>query len=212
MGSTVKRHKRRIFVSIVALSDEVELAKGAVDNARRYADETYVVQMGRSDPTPEFQELHATVGAVAISPDYASGRGQAYRWMWPSHRYINGPDNVTMLFMEVGWRIPDTDSVRNAIEYHPENVLTAVRRFQWDDDHYRVDGLFRPGRLPIAARARQGLSWTSGLRTAPDWMWEATTEWVEAPFDVVDVTFMDETYRWGDDEPKLEPIPGRVFV
>lgn len=207
----MKRHKRRIHVSIVALKDELLLAEEAVADAYRYADEIHVIQMGRDSPTAEFTHIPGCfIHAVPLTPDYPHARAMAYRRLWPNSSY---PEDVVIMFMEVGWRVSDADSVRSAIEYNPEKILTTTRYFQWDDDHYRVDGLYRPARLPLAARARQGIHWTSGVQTAPDWMWTQRAQWVEAPFDIIDVTFLghtDQEYRWESGEPKLQAMPGRA--
>ena len=211
----MKRHKRRIIVSIIALKDEALLAQEAIADAYRYADEIHVIQMGRSAPDAEFQGLvdrqHSFVHSVPWSLDLAGARAMAYRRLWPNSDY---PDDVVIMFMEVGWRVNDADSVRNVIEFNPEKVITATRYFQWDADHYRVDNMYRPTKLPIAARARQGVHWTSGIQTAPDWMWRKAG-WVDAPFDIIDVTYLghtDQEYRWDTDEPKLKPIPGRALA
>lgn len=212
----MKRHKRRIHVSIVALKDEELLAEEAMEDAYRYADEIHVIQMGRDRPSQEFVNLAgyklSMVHSVPLSPDHAQARAMAYRRLWPNNSY---PDDVVIMFMEVGWRVSDADAVRNAIEFNPEKILTATRYFQWDADHYRVDDMYRPATIPIAARARQGVHWTSGAQTAPDWMWTQRHEWVEAPFDIIDVTFLghlDQNYRWGDGEPKLQRMPGRPKI
>lgn len=210
----MKRHKRRIHVSIAALKGEAMLAEEAIEDAYRYADEVHVIEMGRRKPTREFQDLATPpfvfVHAVPVTPDRPQARAMAYRRLWPNSHY---PEDVVIMFMEVGWRVSDTDSVRNAIEFNPEKILTATRYFQWDDDHYRVDDLFRPRRVPFAARARQGVHWTSGIQTAPDWMWTQRTRWVEAPIDIIDVTFLDhtdQTYRWDTERsPQLRLMPGR---
>jgi hypothetical protein len=208
MGSTLKRTKRRILVSIVVLPDEEVLAGEAVEDAYRYADEVHVIQAGRSTPSRAFAAMSSFVHAIPVSMTSPRDRSLAYRSVWPTREY---PADVVIMFLEVGYRVSDADAVRTSIEFNPGKVITAMRYFQWDLDFYRVDGRYRPARLPVAASAKQGVHWVSPVQTVPDWMWSSRDAWVEASFDIVDVTFMDAGHRWDDGQPKLEAMPGRVY-
>jgi hypothetical protein len=205
----LKRTKRRILTSIIAAKDEYELALGASIDAYRYNDETHIIQVGRDTPTAEFYALTGYTCSIRAAMDNHNLRGMAYRSIWPGSDY---PDDIVVMFMEVGWRVSDPDAVRTSIEYNPDKIITATRYFQWDDDHYRVDGPYRPARIPIAAKAKQGIHWSSPVQTAPDWMWSSRNLWVDGGFDIIDVTFTYPGYKWADGQPDLQPIEGRVFA
>jgi hypothetical protein len=117
------------------------------------------------------------------------------------------------MYMEVGWRISEPDTVRTAVEYTHKGIITAMRYFQWDEDHFRIDGPYQPARLPVAGAYLMDAYWDDPYTTAPTWMWAQRKRWTEAPFHIIDKTFLFPSYRpEGGRPPKLTPTYEKTFV
>lgn len=192
--------------------DDRTLILGALDHAQQYADEVFIWAGGMHGLLGGLREdvISAGGGFINVGPDFSTRhfRSHAFRVM----RKDQPNDAVCTMFLEVGQRVSDFDVVRPTIEFNNGKIITAIRRFRWDDDHYRVDGPYAAQRMPVAGPAVSSSEWSNGLTTAPDWMWGGRVIWVEAPFEIIDITFTFPDYRWDDGEPVLEPIPGRVFL
>lgn len=117
-----------------------------------------------------------------------------------------------VLYLEAAQHVNEPDLVRSSIEFNPDMILAATRHFQWDDENYRVDGIYGPARMPVAAPIKREAHWDHPLSTAPAWMWSSRVMWRDAPFTIVDRTYMNPANRINDGVPKLAPTRGRLFA
>lgn len=208
----MKRTKKRISVSVITLPEDNDIILGAMENAYAYADEVHVfhTESGKGVLSLPDDDYYGLVQhhPVLLDLRHANSRAYANRLLWPNS---DPPEDLVVFYLEAGHRIDNTDLARFAVEYNPGKILTAMRYFQWDEDHYRADDQYRPQRLPIAGGYSTSAHWSDNLQTAPDWMWARRSQWVEVPFNIIDVTFMDPSYRWDDGKPDLQPLPERIF-
>lgn len=224
------REKKTIVVGITAtVQDPVTLVADAVENAMPYADDICVALHGASSGIgKKSQQLRQAVNNWArvheipttLSP---RGRGQANKFLdgVQGARMIRGTNtpaqvpsgrSLTGVYLEAGQRIDDPAVVRDAVELNSGQILVAVRRFLWDDDHYREDGVFAPIPLPFAGPYGYNATWTEGYRTAPDWMWQSKKLWLQAPIEIIDVTFSQQDTKDEGKPPKLRPVYGETRV
>lgn len=207
--------KKHIVVLIMADRYEVDEAIDSAKKASIYADAIYVAL----PRTGKIEDAAARVAAVSkvklvrvtqwsvMSPKY---RKSAYSGLTADQ--IGEVKHHVVLFLEAGQWVDEPEIVRPTVERNDGKILTAIRQFQWDDEHYRVDGIYMPARLPVIGEVRGSVYWDNHLSTAPAWMWSSSSLWVDAPFSIIDPTYMNTANRLDDGAPKLEPTRGRLFA
>ncbi len=207
--------KKHIVVLIVGDRDQAQTAIDSAKHASIYANAIYVA-MPR---TGGIQEVAARVAAVPnaklVRVTHRSVTSPRYRnaaYMGTTADQVGDVSRHVVLFLEAGQRVDDPEIVRPCIERNDGKILTAVRQFQWDDDHYRTDGIYVPAHLPVMGELRRAIHWDNALSTAPAWMWSSRALWVEAPFTIIDSTYMNPENRIDDGPPKLVPTRGRLFA
>lgn len=210
MASTVKRVKKSIEVVIPVLADDsYELIHEAAANAYEYADHVFFCMAEtRTPPGPLQASLMKRYGAHLLANGYPYDspffRGQLNRQIRTEGA---GYEPRVIFYAEIGWRVSRTDLVRDAVEFHDSQILTAMRYFQWEKNQFRIDGEYRPARLPMFGSYLSDAHWTDPLQAAPSWMWSARTRWVEAPFFINDTLFTYPGYKPRDPRtPTLTPI------
>lgn len=214
----MKRTKKHITALIPAFpDDDARLIFGAAADAYRYADDIYV---GIALPAHQgLRDEAFTVLERRLARDYGAKILVSLtafddpRFRRNIHNSFGAASDRprAVVYSEVGWRISEPDSVRDVIEYN-DGVISAVRFFQWDDTHFRIDHQYRPTRIPLVGEYRHDAHWEDPMTSAPAWMWAQRTRWVEAPFHVVDETFTYDKYRPEDPrEPSLSLITEKVF-
>lgn len=200
----------------MADSDQVLAAIVSAKNASIFADVVYVAipRTGRIEDAaqrvaavPNTKLVRVTHKSV-LSPRY---RETAYSGMSADQIGVRSHDRV-VLFLEAGQHVDEPEIVRPCVERNDGKVLTALRRFQWDDEHYRVDGIYVPARMPALGEYKVASHWDDPLSTAPAWMWSSRVLWVEAPFSIIDPVYMNPDNRIDDGAPKLVPTRGRLFA
>lgn len=217
----MKRTKKNIVVFIPILKeDDDDLILDAAADAYRYADDIYFVRASTNSihsggATKLVNTLMREYGAHVLV-NRLPGHSQRFRFV--SHlaltkEKMSHPDREAILYYaEVGWRISEPDIVRTTIEYN-NGVIAAQRYFQWDEENFRIDGQYQPTRLPIFGIYQSAAQWQDPISTAPTWMWSVRPRWIEAPFYIKDVTFMNPEYRTKDRRtPNLSPIHEKTFA
>ena len=212
MLRTIKKH---IVVLIVADRGQVEEALESAREASIYADVVYVA-------LPRTGKIEDAAAAVAAVPKAKLIRVTQWSVMSTQFRksaysgvtadQIGEVRHHVVLFLEAGQWVDDPEIVRPTVERNDGKILTAIRQFKWDEEHYRVDGIYMPARFPVIGEVRKSIWWDSHLSTAPAWMWSSSSLWVDAPFKIIDPTYMNPANRLGDGAPKLEPTRGRLFA
>ncbi len=207
--------KKRIVVLIVADRFQVEEALNSAREASIYADVVYVA-------LPRTGKIEDAAAAVAAVPKAKLIRVTQWSVMSTQFRksaysgvtadQIGEVKHRVVLFLEAGQWVDEPEIVRPTVERNDGKILTAIRQFKWDEDHYRVDGIYMPARFPVIGDIRKSIYWDSHLSTAPAWMWSSSQLWVDAPFKIIDPTYMTTANRLDDGAPKLEPTRGRLFA
>ncbi len=207
--------KKHIVVLIMADRYEVKEAIDSAKKASIYADVVYVAlpRTGKIEDAAvhiasvtKAKLIRVTQWSV-MSPKY---RKSAYSGLTADQ--IGEVKHHVVLFLEAGQWVDDPEIVRPSVERNDGKILTAIRQFQWDDEHYRVDGIYMPARFPVIGEVRRSVYWDNHLSTAPAWMWSSSALWVDAPFSIIDPTYMNTANRLDDGTPKLEPTRGRLFA
>lgn len=203
------RVKQQIYVSVVAsVDDTVEMVVGAVENSIEYADRIVVSLLGSSTGMAnKSQEIRRAVSGWALVNDHPLPLSNHRARRLANRDLIEGTyDNKAVVYLDAVHRVSDPSIMRDAIELNSGNVIKAVRRFQWDSDNYREDGIFSPASIPVAGPYVDA-TWSDIHQTAPDWMWFNLGA-IEGPFEIIDVSMAEPEYRWDVGEPKLRPIYG----
>lgn len=211
----MKRVKKHIIVLVTADRDQVDAAIDSAKHASIYANVVYVAVplTGRIDEVASIVAAVPQTKLVRVSHQSVTStryRDMAYAGMKAD--LIGDVDRHVVMFLEAGQHVDEPEIVRDSIERHDGKILTALRQFQWDNEHYRVDGIYVPARFPVVGEFRLSSHWDEPLSTAPAWMWSSSTLWVEASFSIIDPTYMNPDNRINDGAPKLEPTRGRLFV
>ena len=154
--------------------DQVEVAIDSAKNASIYADKVYV-----SVPlTGKMNEVVSRIAAVPntnlIRVSHKTVTSTRYRDMaYAGMKADQIGDRHVVMFLEAGQHVDEPEIVRDSIERNDGKILTALRHFQWDDEHYRVDGIYVPARFPVMGELRLSTHWDNPLSTAPAWMWSS---------------------------------------
>ncbi len=211
----MRRVKKHIIVLVMADRDQVDAAIDSAKQASIYANVVYVA-VPRTGQIEEAARRVASVPNAKLvrvtHPSVTSTRYRDMAYAGMKADQIGDVDRHVVMFLEAGQHVDEPEIVRDSIERNDGKILTALRKFQWDDENYRVDGIYMPARFPIMGELRISIYWDNALSTAPSWMWSSQSLWVEAPYNVIDPIYMNPENRIDDGAPKLEPTRGRLFV
>lgn len=214
----MRRVKRQINVLIAGTLLEEDVVFESAKRATVYADTVFLAfalpAQKAATTTASLKQRAAEIPDVKLvlvfrDRDTRNYRDAAYGSV--VHHLVE-PRGQVILFLEAAQHVDEPDLVRPGVELNADKILTATRSFQWDTDHHRVDGIYRPARFPVAGPMKMGIHWDDPLSTAPAWMWNDTPSWVEVPFEIIDRTYMNPTQRFDDGVPKLQPTRGRLFA
>lgn len=177
------RTKRDIIA--VVIGEEAEIGPGPYDlatNLEICASIVVTVTLGYQTDG----ESHTHGGRYQIWSKLLPGYPEARQMYWQRIGQIAaivGFTDPTALIIERGRDISNIESVRDTIEFHPDEAIIAPRFWMVSHSEYRADGIFRPQIEPIAAPYRaQGQFLLN--RTFPDYVYEMPS--YLAPFSIYD--------------------------
>lgn len=191
MGSTLPR---RVVTFITAFRHERMLSR-VVEQASLYSEPVVVYWPGvRQVTSTKLVDNVFSPHVIRLTEDHLSdgSGGRAYAVRATSLALGILPGDV-LGFLDGSQMVSDPHVIPKMVALD-DAVWYASRYFMWDDAMYRNDGPFVPRRVPVFGLVGRSLSWDSIEQVAPNEFFERE-RWREAPFDIQDFRFLDDTRR-----------------